>query len=101
VDGAGGAGLAATTRTVALRDNYMVLSSLSAPHGSVTFTATNRGLHTHTFDIKRISTGAALYQSRLISSGGDHVSVTRTLAAGKYKVSCRIHAAMYKIFTVT
>ncbi|MDX6520083.1 MAG: hypothetical protein QOJ31_2116 [Gaiellales bacterium] len=92
---------AASSRGVGLRDNYLVLSSLSATHGSVTFTAVNHGLHTHTFDIKRVSTGAVLYQSRLISPGGDHVSVTRTLAAGKYRLYCRIHVGMYKIFTVT
>jgi plastocyanin len=92
---------AATSRTVGLRDNYLVLTSLTAGHGSVTFTATNHGLHTHTFNIKRVSTGAVLFQSRLISPGGDHVSVTRTLAAGKYRLYCRIHAGMYKIFTVT
>jgi hypothetical protein len=92
---------AASSRTVGLRDNYLVLSSLSAGHGSVTFTATNHGLHTHTFNIKRVSTGALLYQSRLISPGGDHVSVTRTLAAGTYRLYCRIHVGMYKIFTVT
>lgn len=92
---------AATSRTVGLRDNYLVLTSLTAGHGSVTFTATNHGLHTHTFNIKRVSTGKVLFQSRLISPGGDHVSVTRTLAAGKYRLYCRIHAGMYKIFTVT
>ncbi len=93
--------LAATSRTVGLHDNYLTLSSTSAPHGTVTFTVTNRGLRTHTFDIKRVSTGAILFRSRLISPGGDHISVSRTLAAGKYRLYCRIHAGMYKIFTVT
>ena len=31
---------AASTRFVALRDNFITLSSSSAPHGSVTFTVT-------------------------------------------------------------
>jgi plastocyanin len=92
---------AATSRSVALRDNYLTLSSTSAPHGTVTFNVTNRGRVTHTFDIKRISTGRILFQSRLISAGGDHISVSRTLAAGRYRLYCRIHAGMYKIFTVT
>jgi plastocyanin len=92
---------ASTSRTVGLRDNYLVLSSATAAHGTVTFAVANHGLHTHTFDIKRVSTGAILFQSRLISAGGDHITVSRTLAAGKYRLYCRIHSGMYKIFTVT
>ena len=46
---------AATTRTVSLRDNFITLSSSTAPHGSVTFSVTNRGQERHTFNIKRLA----------------------------------------------
>jgi cupredoxin-like protein len=91
---------AATSRTVGLRDNFITVSSSSAPHGSVTFSVTNRGLHTHNFNIQRVSSGNILFASRNLGPGG-HITVTRTLKAGSYRLFCSIHAGMQKTFTVT
>ena len=91
---------ASSSRLVGLHDNFVTFSSASAPHGSVTFTVTNRGLNTHTFNIKRVSTGKVLFQSARLGSG-KRITVTRTLAAGKYRIYCTIHAGMYKIFTAS
>ena len=49
--------LAASSRTVGLRDNFITVSSSSAPHGAVTFSVTNRGANTHNFHIQRVSSG--------------------------------------------
>jgi len=90
---------AATTRTVSLRDNFITLSSSTAPHGLVTFSVTNRGQVRHTFNIKRLSTGKVLFASGRLAPGA-HINVTRTLAAGKYRLYCTIHAGMTHAFTV-
>ena len=91
---------ASTSRLVGLHDNYLTFSSSTAPHGTITFTVTNRGLHTHTFNIKRVSTGTVLFQSARLAPG-KRIMVTKTLKAGKFRLYCTIHAGMYKIFTVT
>ena len=91
---------AASTRGVGLHDNFITFTSSSAPHGTITFNVNNHGLNTHTFNIKRVSTGRVLFQSGRIGSGG-HISVTKTLQAGRYRIYCTIHAGMFKIFTVT
>lgn len=91
---------ASSTRGVGLHDNYIAFTSSSAPHGTITFTVRNRGLNTHTFNIKRVSTGRVVFASGAIGPGG-HISVTKTLKAGKFRIYCTIHAGMFKIFTVT
>jgi plastocyanin len=91
---------AASTRGVGLHDNFITFTSSSAPHGTITFNVNNHGLNTHTFNIKRVSTGRVLFQSGHIGPGG-HISVTKTLKAGKFRIYCTIHAGMFKIFTVT
>ena len=92
--------LAASTRTVGLRDNFITVSSSTAPHGSVTFSVTNRGANTHNFHIQRVSSGRILFSSRNLGPDG-HLSVTRTLSAGSYRLFCSIHPGMQKSFTVT
>ncbi|MDX6553426.1 MAG: Sulfocyanin (SoxE) domain [Gaiellales bacterium] len=96
---------AATSRTVGLSNYHITISSASAPHGAITFRVTNNSpATTHTFSIKRISTGHVLYNSPLISAGHS-VAPTKTLAAGTYQLYCRLpgHAAlgMKRNFTVT
>ena len=91
---------AASTRFVALRDNFITLSSSSAPHGSVTFTVTNRGNRTHNFRLQRVSTGSILFSSRNMPPG-DRVNATRTLATGRYRIFCSIHSGMSTTFRAT
>jgi plastocyanin len=91
---------ASSTRGVGLHDNYITFTSGKAPHGTITFNVHNKGLHTHTFNIKRISTGRVVYASGNLGPGAA-ISVTKTLKAGKFRIFCTIHAGMYKIFTVT
>jgi len=91
---------AASTRGVGLHDNFVTFTSGTAPHGTITFNVNNHGLNTHTFNIKRVSTGAVLFQSGRLRPGA-HISVTKTLKAGKFRIYCTIHAGMFKIFTVT
>jgi iron uptake system component EfeO len=90
---------AASTRTVTLRDNFITLSSATAPHGAVTFSVTNRGREAHNFNIKRVSTGSVLFRSARLRPGV-HISVTRSLAAGAYRLYCTLHAGMTHSFTV-
>ena len=91
---------ASSTRGVGLHDNYITFTSGKAPHGTITFNVHNKGLHTHTFNIKRISTGRVVFASGNLGPGAS-ISVTKTLKAGKFRIYCTIHAGMYKIFTVT
>jgi hypothetical protein len=94
---------AASTRDVGLRNFSISVSSASAPHGSITFRVKNTtAATTHTFAIKRISTGHVYYSSPLIA-GGHSVTVTRTLPAGTYRLWCRLHLiyGMKRNFTVT
>jgi plastocyanin len=90
---------ASSTRGVGLHDNYITFTSGGAPHGTITFNVRNRGLNTHTFNIKRVSNGRVVFASGNIRPGG-HISVTKTLKAGKFRIYCTIHAGMFKIFTV-
>src|SRR6516165_2934430 len=78
---------AASTRGVGLHDNYITFTTSSAPHGTITFNVNNHGLNTHTFNIKRVSTGQVLYRSARIGPGG-HISVTKRLRAGKFRIYC-------------
>jgi len=89
---------AATSRSVSLRDNFITLSSATAPHGSVTFNVTNRGQERHNFNIKHRG-GAVVYSSGGVAAGA-HISVTRKLAAGRDTLYCTIHAGMTHAFTV-
>jgi plastocyanin len=57
-------------------------------------------LAAHTFNIKRVSGGKVLFQSARLAPG-KRITVTRTRAAGKYRLYCTIHAGMYKIFTAS
>jgi plastocyanin len=91
---------AASTRTVGLRDNFITVSSTTAPHGSVTFSVTNRGLNTHNFNIQRVSTGNILFASSNLRPGA-RISVTRTLKIGKYRLFCSLHVGMTKTITIT
>jgi plastocyanin len=91
---------ASSTRGVGLHDNYITFTSGKAPHGTITFNVHNKGLHTHNFNIKRISTGRVVFASSNLAPGSS-ISVTKTLKAGKFRIYCTIHAGMYKIFTVT
>ena len=92
--------LAASSRTAGLRDNFITLSSTTAPHGSVTFAVTNRGLNTHNFNIQRVSTGSIQFSSSNLRPGAK-ISVTRTLKIGKYRLFCSLHTGMTKTFTVS
>ena len=91
---------ASSTRGVGLHDNYITFTSGKAPHGTITFNVHNKGVHIHTFNIKRISTGRVVSASGNLGPGAS-ISVTKTLKAGKFRIYCTIHAGMYKIFTVT
>ena len=71
-----------------------------ASHGAITFNVHNKGLHTHTFNIKRVSTGRVVFASGNLGPGAA-ISVTKTLKAGKFRIYCTIHSGMFKIFTVT
>jgi plastocyanin len=90
---------AATSRSVSLRDNFITVSSATAPHGSVTFSVANNGHEVHTFNIKRVG-GKVLFASNRLASGA-HISVTRTLTKGNYRLYCTIHAGMTHAFTVS
>ena len=91
---------ASSTRGVGLHDNYITFTSGKAPHGTITFIVRNKGLNTHTFNIKRISNGRVVFASGNLRPGAI-ISVTKTLKAGKFRIYCTIHAGMYKIFTVS
>jgi plastocyanin len=91
---------ASSTRGVGLHDNFISFTSAKAPHGTITFNVHNKGLNTHTFNIKRVSNGNLVYQSGNLRPGSS-ISVTKTLKAGTFRIYCTIHAGMHKIFTVT